>query len=111
MSQTLRQEFDAAIENMTTDDMPSEDFKSIAEFCGLNVAVSLMKNMPGLNIYVPKPQNAFTCVVKRFVIDKFDGSNAKTLAMVCRVSQRHVYSIVETEDKKRKSKPKNKVPN
>lgn len=100
---SLKNEFDALVNAMTIDDMPNEDLKTVADICGPSVAISLIKNFEGINIYIPK-RGVFLRIAERFIIDKFDGTNAKTLALACKLSQRAVYTIVEYEDKKRKSK-------
>jgi hypothetical protein len=97
----IRAEFDALIEAMSLDDMPSGDMKFVAEQCGVRIAISLLKNISGNWIYIPK-RDAFKKIVDKIVIDKFNGSNAKNLAVACRISERHVYDIIEKEDARRK---------
>ncbi len=108
MDTNLKAEFDVLVNSMTVDDMPNEDLRVMAEVCGPRVAISLMKNMEGVNIYIPK-RDSFLRVAERFIIDKFNGKNAKSLALACKISQRKVYEIVEKEDKIRKSRAKNMV--
>jgi Mor family transcriptional regulator len=97
---SLQTEFKNLIDNMTVDEMPTKDLADVAELCGTNIAISLLKNMKGVNIYIPGQQR-FKCVIEKFVINKFDGSNAKKLAMICEISINHVYEIVQRENKRR----------
>jgi Mor family transcriptional regulator len=39
---------------ITIEDISSEHIRAIAESCGINDAISLMQNVPGIEIYVPK---------------------------------------------------------
>lgn len=102
MRDNLKTEFEAAVDGMTAEQMPNEDLVDIAKLCGNNIAVALIKNCAGMYITVPKA--ATRKVSTRFIIDKFDGSNAKKLAFVAGVSLRNVYEIVEAEDQRRKTK-------
>ena len=102
MSDNLKAEFETAVDGMTAADMPNNDLFDVAKSCTDAVAVSLVKNCAGMYITVPKRSTAK--VARKFVLDKFDGSNAKQLSRITGVSLRHVYEIVEAEDKRRKAK-------
>jgi Mor family transcriptional regulator len=96
----LKQEFEAAVALMKEEDMPNADMRDVARELGAEVAVKLMKQLPGAYLCVPN-QHPFGKIAKKFVIDKFDGSNAKQLARVTGFSLRHIYEIVEQEDEDR----------
>jgi Mor family transcriptional regulator len=42
------------LNELTIDDIKSEHLRAIAESCGLKDAISLLLNVPGIEIYVPK---------------------------------------------------------
>ena len=44
----------------------SDDMKLVAQTCGLEVARSLIANCPGIQVYVPRPEN-IPEVVRRFI--------------------------------------------
>jgi Mor family transcriptional regulator len=39
---------------MKPEDMPNEDTRWIAESCGIEVAMKMMKNLGGISLYIPK---------------------------------------------------------
>lgn len=96
----LKQEYEAAVAKMTEEDMPNADMRDVARELGADVAVKLMRQLPGAYLCVPN-QHPFGRIAEKFVIDKFDGSNAKQLARATGFSLRHIYEIVEKEDEDR----------
>jgi Mor family transcriptional regulator len=101
----MREEFESLIKKITISEMPNNDMKCVAETCGVDVAVKLLRNLPGALINIP--QRAFNKVADKFVISKFDGSNAKKLAQITGYSHNHVYRIVRRENELRKSRKRN----
>jgi Mor family transcriptional regulator len=102
----LKEEFEAAISAMSEADMPNDDMRGVAHECGVDVAVKLLRHHRGEYLCVPN-QHPFGRVADRFVIDKFDGTNAKQLARATGYSLRHIYEIIEREDAARAGrKPK-----
>lgn len=71
-------------------DMPSATFELIAVNCGLDVAVSLLKNMSGLTIFVPS--NGFEALERRIILDEYDYSaiSIKKLALKLDLSEKTV---------------------
>lgn len=102
MIDNLKAEFEIAVDGMTAADMPNNDLFDVAKSCTDAVAVSLVKNCAGMYITVPKRSTAK--VARKFVLDKFDGSNAKQLARVTGISLRNVYEIIEKEDSARQKR-------
>lgn len=78
------------IDQVSIDDMPSDDMKLVAKYCGVDVAVRLMQNMGGLPIYVPK--NPFALVVER-ILKKERNPDFKDIATSCSVTERYVRNI------------------
>ena len=96
----LKEAFEKEVESMTLEDMPTEDMRHLAESCGVDVAIKLLKTMAGINIYIPL-QIRFRKVIERFVVKEFNSANAKILAQACNISINYVYEIVQREDEKR----------
>lgn len=56
---------------ITIEDMPNQLFEDIAAICGLDVAVSILKNFNGNTIIVPT--NGFEKIEKKIILDEYDG--------------------------------------
>lgn len=97
---SLKAEFEKAVNEMTVEDMPTEDMRNVAEDCGLDVAIILLKKMCNVNIYIPG-QKRYKKVIEKFVIKNFNSTNAKLLAQACNISLAHVYEIIQREDERR----------
>lgn len=79
-------------EIMIFEDLPNEDMRAIANICGIEVVLKLMEHMPGLIVNVPK--NGMKKVKERYIVDNYNGHNVKELALICSVSLRHVYNVL-----------------
>jgi Mor family transcriptional regulator len=97
----VREEYEALIKKMGIDEMPNSDLKIVAKECGVEVAITLLKTLPGAVINIPK--RAFNKVADQFVIGNFNGHNAKQLARVCGYSLNHIYRIVRKENSRRET--------
>ncbi|HSW59254.1 MAG TPA: Mor transcription activator family protein [bacterium] len=86
-------------EIMIFEDLPNEDMRTIASICGIEVVFKLMEHMPGLIVNVPK--NGMKKVKERYIVDKYNGHNVKELAVVCGVSLRHVYNVINRSNNKK----------
>ena len=80
--------------NMTIDDMPSEDMKMIAESCGVEVALSVMRNLPGARFFVPV--NWQKIIAERYIAAHADKS-VKALAIETGLSDA---KVLQTLNKK-----------
>lgn len=56
---------------ITIEDMPNQTFVDIAAICGLEVAVSILKNFNGNTIIVPT--NGFEKIEKKIILNEYDG--------------------------------------
>lgn len=84
--------------DMTVNDMPNGDMRLVAELCGIDTALLLMKHLGGVNIYVPKMIERR--IMAAYVQRHYDGKNAKNLAVRMGKSIRFVYSLLqENKDK------------
>ncbi|MEQ8170275.1 MAG: Mor transcription activator family protein [Candidatus Eremiobacterota bacterium] len=79
-------------DGLSIEDMPSEDLKLVARACGVEVAAKLLKELPGVTLYVPK--SGITQVKKNYIRKSFNGTNAKKLAIETGYSEVHLYAIV-----------------
>lgn len=81
-------------QTISIDDMPSETFELIADNCGLNVAVSLLKNASGLTIFVPS--NGFEALERRIILREYDGSavTIKKLALRLNLTEKTVRNYI-----------------
>ncbi len=78
---------------MGIEDMPNQDMRLVAELCGLDVAISLLRNMSGVSIYIPKVESNIN-FIRRFVKRFYNGNNAKIIAIELDIGERLVYKIV-----------------
>jgi Mor family transcriptional regulator len=99
----LREQFEKQIQGMQFEDMPNQDMQYVAHECGIETALTLLRKVAGSYLVVPR-RNPFAKVIRRFVLDKFDGHNAKDLANACGCSRDFIYGIVQAEDLRRKEK-------
>lgn len=75
------------------DDLPNDDIKNIADICGMDTAIKIMENMPGLLVNIPK--NGMRKVKNRYIAEHYNGHNVKELAVICNMSMRHVYNVIK----------------
>ncbi|MBF0481295.1 MAG: hypothetical protein HQK81_06265 [Desulfovibrionaceae bacterium] len=69
------------------------DLGLIVQECGLEVAVKLVDKLGGTQLNIPR--SGLKATVERYVRAQYNGTNAKTLALKCGITERHVYHIVE----------------
>lgn len=99
--------FDIITQNITIDDLP-EDLKFIAEFCGMEVSLSLIKHASGMNLNIPK--NCLNALIKSYIIRHYNGTRANILEIssICDVTERYI-RIVMKEHLKCAAKNKSEV--
>lgn len=90
------------LEDITLKDIKNNDLKMVAECCGLDVAVSLIENMRGMGIYIPK--NADMELKKRYVRQHYDGHNVNEMVRDLDVSREFVFSVMREAKKVNLSK-------
>lgn len=69
-------------DKLTEKDMPNEEMKIIASLCGVKTAVKLMKNLPGVLIYIPT--KGFKNVRNKYICAHHDGTR-QSLINLCRM--------------------------
>ena len=82
------------MDNITSDDMPNEDLKFIAETAGLKSALALIICTPGLMVSVPK--SAFKLLKDKYILNNCNGTkySMNDLCVKCDVSQRYIYKLI-----------------
>lgn len=76
------------LDYLTYDDLP-ESLQHVAHYCGMDVARTLIRHMPGEEILIPAVKR-IPGVCQRFVASEFTGENVRQLARALRSSQSHV---------------------
>lgn len=81
---------------VSVEDMPNQLFKDIATLCGVNVAISLLKNFPGNTIFVPL--KGFKFLERRIICDayekEFDAECIRRLSRKFCLSEKTVREIL-----------------
>jgi Mor family transcriptional regulator len=82
------------IEDITVEDLPNEDLKIVAALVGLDTAVKMMCELPGIVISIPK--NATLGAKIKYIKKHYDGSKKSRyeLAKACGVSENYIYKII-----------------
>lgn len=92
------------IDKITIDDMPNEALREVYEFCGRDVAVSLMEHQNG--VFIMMPSRPFKKLEQRLMIEEFDGTTASLRS----ISRKYDISEVMLRGILRKAK-RNSKPN
>ena len=100
---TMSTEMQSAIAAIKPEDFEYKDLSDIASVCGIPVVLQLIENFGGSHLYISK-RNVFNQIVRKIIIEKFDGTNARDLARICSCSTRHVLRVVNEEDLARQRK-------
>lgn len=95
-------EYKKWMENITADDMPNDDLKTVVENAGIKSALALIFGSPGLTVSIPK--DAFKKVKEQYILNNYDGTkySINKLALDCGFTQRYVYKIIERSLNKNK---------
>lgn len=80
------------LNDITIEDMPTPDMEMVANVCGLETAVLLMRHFAGAQINIPKLW--YLPLIERKIVEEFNGVNIKRLAKKYGVSTRHVYRVL-----------------
>jgi len=88
------------IERITIDDMPNDALREIYEYCGREVAVSLMEHQNG--VFIMMPSRPFKKLEQRLMVEEFDG----TTASLRNISRKYDISEVMLRSVLRKARKK-----
>jgi len=83
------------LDEITEDEMPNEELKTIAALCGVKTAIDLMKNMPGVMICIPN--RSLIALRNKYICKKYDGTKKSllSLSLSLGLSQRQMYEILK----------------
>lgn len=71
----------------------NEDMASLAELVGMESTLKIMESFSGVGLYVPK--GGLKKTIERYILDNYDGTNARKLALRTGMTERFVYSLLE----------------
>lgn len=79
----------------TMDNLPNEDLKIVATFIGLEPTVTLICELSGSTIHIPK--NATLAARKEYIKKYYDGTKKtrNELRRICDVSENYIYRVVK----------------
>lgn len=83
------------LDEITADEMPNEELKIIASLCGVQTAIDLMKQMPGVMICIPN--RSLITLRNKYICKKYDGTKKSLidLGLSLGISQRQIYEIIK----------------
>lgn len=83
------------VEDISTDDMPNQVFKDIAEICGMETACKLLTNFQGNLIQVPT--RGFVNIEKKIILAGYDYStqSIRVLARKLIVSEKYIRDVLK----------------
>ncbi len=87
--------YDIPLSEISSDDMPNDVMREVYDFCGVEVAVSLLLHMRGNQILVPTKGLK---LLERKIINKFyDGtaSSIRTIARKLKISEVYIRHILK----------------
>jgi Mor family transcriptional regulator len=87
------------LKDIKLEDMPNSDMQMIAETCGVEAAVTLMREFAGTQLTVPTFWHKR--VIMRKIVEEFDGANVEKLAVRFGVSKTFVYDTLMAHRKAR----------
>jgi len=91
--------------NLSMNDLPNEDIRIIADYYGIDFAVKIMNDLPGLIINIPS--NALKKIRNNYICRNYDGTKKSRmkLALECDVTEAYIKRLVWLN--KRNNDPKN----
>ena len=82
-------------DGLTIGDMPNADMRLVAEACGVETAVKLLTELPGIHISIPKA--GVRRVIWAYVRKNYNGKNIKKLALEVGLSENWLYGILKKD--------------
>ena len=81
------------MKNLKAEDMPNEDLQNLAALGGVEIAVELLKLMPGISINIP--QGGFKKLINEYIRQNYDGTRTSQikLSLECGVTDKYVYRV------------------
>lgn len=91
---------------LSVEDMPNEEMKIVATLCGIKTAMKLMKNLPGVTIYIPT--KGIKILRDNYIYKAYDGSRESVIKLcrMLRITQKQVRNIIRKRKKEQREKEK-----
>ena len=82
------------VENLTADDMPTDDTRLIADYVGVEVVLILMNKLPGMGFTIPK--NGLNRIRNKYICENYDGTKKSRLilGLECRISEGYIRRLI-----------------
>ncbi len=93
-------------ENLRADDL-EDKYKEIADIVGFENFIKLVENYAGNDIYIPQKYELYRHEMYKAILDEYDGTNIKRLAVAYGISKKTIYNILSGHLLKKKKKAKN----
>lgn len=84
---------------MNEDLLPNEDTLFVAQTCGLDTAISLINELPGMIISIPT--RPYKKLIEKYILDTYDGTR-KSIQKIhhhCHVSERYIRDVLKRQEK------------
>lgn len=79
---------------LTISDMPNEDLKIVAEFCGVEIALKLLRELPGISINIPKFGLQKISKLREYIYQNLCKKSIKRIALDTGLSEVHIYRML-----------------
>ena len=94
--------------NLNINDLPNDELKTVADICGIESAVKLMTDMPGIMINIPK--TGLNKCRNKYILKAYDGSKQSRMALAFKFGLSEGY-ILQLVCRNRKRSNPNDNPN
>jgi hypothetical protein len=84
---------------MNEDLLPNEDTLFVAQTCGLETAISLINELPGMIISIPT--RPYKRLIEKYILETYDGTrkSIQKIQHSCNVSERYVRDVLKRNGK------------
>lgn len=82
------------LENLSVKDLPNDDIRIVADYYGIDFAVKIMSDMPGITINIPG--NGLKKIRNNYICRNFDGTKKSRMALAlnCKVTEDYIKKIL-----------------
>lgn len=86
-------EFKPWMKDLTPDDMPNEDLRTLAEELGVETALKVIDAWGGLSINIPR--NPFRIFIINYILKNYDGTRSSMIQLTkdCDVTDKYIYRL------------------
>lgn len=93
-------------DNLRMDDL-ADKYKEVADIVGFENYMKLVEHFAGDSVYIPKKYELYRHEMYKAILDEYDGTNIKRLAVAYGISEKTIYNILRGHLLKKKKKAKN----